>query len=40
MTWEEGDNKRGQFHWDSGVYPYFATAVVKGKWNLIFLEEE
>jgi len=34
MTWEEGDNKRGQFHWDSGVYPYFATAVVKGKWNL------
>jgi hypothetical protein len=24
---------RGDFHWDSHVYPYFATAVVKGKWD-------
>ena len=27
------EKKRGLFHWDSLVYPYFATAVVKGKWN-------
>ena len=23
----------GTHHWDSSVYPYIATAVVKGKWN-------
>ena len=27
------ENKRGLFHWDSIVYPYIATAVVKGKWD-------
>jgi len=32
MVWREEDNKRGLYHWDSSVYPYFATAVVKGKW--------
>jgi hypothetical protein len=25
--------KRGQNHYDSDVYPYIATALVKGKWN-------
>jgi hypothetical protein len=25
--------KRGSNHWDSGIYPYVATAVVKGNWN-------
>lgn len=34
MFWEDKDKKRGQFHWDSSVYPYFATAVVKGKWSV------
>jgi len=34
MTWEQGDNKRGMFHWDSNIYPYFATAIVKGKWYI------
>lgn len=34
MTWEEGDHKRGQFHWDSNIYPYFNSAITKGKWNL------
>jgi hypothetical protein len=28
-----GEQKRGQNHWDSNVYPYVATALVKGKWN-------
>lgn len=26
-------NKRGKQHWDSDIYPYLATAVVKGQWN-------
>ena len=30
---DDGGKQRGQFHWDSKVYPYIATAVVKGKWN-------
>jgi hypothetical protein len=21
------------YHWDSGIYPYIATAIVKGKWD-------
>jgi len=25
--------KRGGMHWDSSIFPYIATAVVKGKWN-------
>lgn len=33
MAFTESDAKRGQFHWDSSIYPYVATAVVKGKWN-------
>ena len=27
--------KRGTAHFDSNVYPYLATAIVKGKWNLL-----
>ena len=30
---EGTESKRGLFHWDSNVYPYIATAVVKGKWD-------
>ena len=33
---DDGGIRRGvrdTFHWDSKVYPYVATAVVKGKWN-------
>ena len=29
-----GESKRGEHHYDSNVYPYIATAIVKGKWNL------
>ena len=29
----DGAPKRGGQHWDSYLYPYVATAVVKGKWN-------
>jgi len=31
---DDGGDQRGSMHWDSLVYPYVATAVVKGKWNL------
>lgn len=30
----DGEDKRGGAHYDSNVYPYIATALVKGKWNL------
>lgn len=26
--------KRGGMHWDSSIFPYVATAIVKGKWNV------
>ena len=27
--------QRGMHHWDSNIYPYVATAVVKGQWNFM-----
>ena len=27
------DKKRGKYHYDSSIYPYICTAVIKGKWN-------
>jgi hypothetical protein len=36
-----GDEKRrGAYHYDSFVYPYVATAINKGKWNLNEYTEE
>ncbi len=35
-----GEIKRGIYHFDSLVFPYIATAVVKGKWNMIEYESE
>lgn len=32
--------KRGLHHFDNDVYPYVATAVVKGKWNLSEYQQE
>ena len=37
---DDGGIKRGKLHWDSKVYPYIATAVVKGKWNTKEYSEE
>lgn len=31
---DDGGIQRGKYHWDSKVYPYIATAVVKGRWNI------
>ena len=30
----DGEPKEGDHHYGSNVYPYVATAVVKGKWNI------
>jgi hypothetical protein len=30
----DNEIKRGGVHYDSNVYPYIATALVKGKWNM------
>jgi len=30
----DGEEKVGKHHYDSCVYPYIATALVKGKWNM------
>ena len=27
-------------HWDSKTFPYIATAIVKGKWNLSEYKQE
>lgn len=35
-----GESKRGSAHYNSSIYPYIATAVVKGKWNLSEYGEE
>lgn len=34
MATSPEDKKRGLYHYDSSIYPYVATAVVKGKWNI------
>ena len=39
-TFTEGDELRGSAHYDSAIYPYVATAVVKGKWNKAEYPEE
>ena len=35
-----GEQKRGMHHYDSSVFPFIASAIVKGKWNLSEYPEE
>jgi len=37
---EGSERKRGLFHWDSKAYPITATAITKGKWNILEYKEE
>jgi hypothetical protein len=30
----DGEERGGQMHFNSNVYPYIATALVSGKWNM------
>lgn len=34
LQMNHGEPKRGIYHYDSNVFPYIATAIIKGKWNL------
>jgi hypothetical protein len=40
MARNGSEKKRGLYHYDSFVYPYVATAINKGKWNLNEYQEE
>ena len=35
-----GESKRGQYHYDSVVFPHISTALVKGKWNMTEYKSE
>lgn len=35
-----GEKQRGEYHCDSKVFPYIATAINKGKWNMSEYKEE
>lgn len=35
FTYNEGDRKRGMYHWDNSKYPFIATALNKGEWNMV-----
>lgn len=36
----DGESKRGGNHFDTNVYPYIATAIIRGKWNIKEYEKE
>ena len=36
----KNETKRGLNHWDSKIFPYIATAIVKGKWNFLEYKKE
>jgi hypothetical protein len=40
LYYYNNEPKRGDNHYDSDVYPYIATALVKGKWNTSEYPEE
>jgi hypothetical protein len=35
-----GEKKRGIYHYDSIIFPYIATAINKGKWNMSEYQKE
>lgn len=34
LYYYDNEEKRGESHYDSSIYPYIATALVRGKWNI------
>lgn len=40
LQYYSGENKRGLLHYNSSIFPYIATAVVKGKWNISEYNDE
>ena len=39
-VWYGSESKRGIHHFDSPIFPYIATAIVKGKWNMVEYQDE
>jgi len=40
LFYYDGERRVGSAHWDSKLFPYVATAIVKGKWNTRQYEKE
>jgi hypothetical protein len=40
MSYKGVEPKRGLYHYDSFVYPHFASAITKGKWNMSEYQKE
>ena len=40
LYYYDNEKKRGENHYDSSIYPYIATALVRGKWNITEYEED
>jgi len=40
VVYYNGEKKRGLYHHDSSIFPYIATALVKGKWNMSEYQKE
>jgi hypothetical protein len=40
LYYYQNEFKRGGNHYNSSIYPYIATALVKGKWNTLEYGEE
>jgi len=34
------EKKRGMFHWDSSIYPYLNSGILKGKWDYSMYRQE
>jgi len=34
------EEKRGMFHWDSSIYPYLNSGILKGKWDYFMYRKE
>jgi|TARA_R110002020_G_scaffold44078_2_gene127380 hypothetical protein len=40
LYYYDGAPQKGTYHFDSNIYPYVATAIVKGQWNMSGYPEE
>ena len=38
--YQGNERKRGMYHWDSSVYPYLKSAILKGRWDFQMYREE
>ena len=38
--YEGNERKRGMYHWDSSIYPYLNSGILKGRWDFSMYREE